>query len=112
MTFDQVTTFFHEFGHLVHAISSGTAALARPTHLAERDFIEAPSQMLEEWVSDPATLATFAAHYQTGADSGRAGSPDASRQRTGRGYDTRQQMVFAGCRCRCTIAIRKTPTRW
>jgi thimet oligopeptidase len=97
MTFDQVTTFFHEFGHLVHAVWSGQQpwiGLTRPT---ERDFIEAPSQMLEEWVSDPATLATFATHYQTKAPIPTALVRQMRRaNELGRGYDTRQQMVFAG----------------
>ena len=98
MTFDQVTTFFHEFGHLVHAISSGQQQQwLRLTRVAERDFIEAPSQMMEEWVSDPATLATFATHYQTNAPIPAALVHQMRRaNELGRGYDTRQQMVFAG----------------
>ena len=96
MTYDQVTTFFHEFGHLVHALSSGRQRWIGLTRVAELDFIEAPSQMLEEWVSDPATLATFATHYQTNAPI----PADLVRQmrranELGRGYDVRQQMVFA-----------------
>ena len=97
MTFDQVTTFFHEFGHLVHAISSGRQRFIGLTRVAERDFIEAPSQMMEEWVSDPATLATFATHYQTNAPIPAALVNQMRRaNELGRGYDTRQQMVFAG----------------
>lgn len=97
MTFDQVTTFFHEFGHLVHALSSGRQ---QPwiglTRVAERDFVEAPSQMLEEWASDPATLATFATHYQTNAPIPAALVGQMRRaNELGRGYDIRQQMVFA-----------------
>lgn len=98
MTFDQVTTFFHEFGHLVHAIASGQQQQWNGlTRVAERDFIEAPSQMLEEWVSDPATLATFATHYQTNAPIPATLVHQMRRaSELGRGYDTRQQMVFAG----------------
>jgi thimet oligopeptidase len=98
MTFDQVTTFFHEFGHLVHAISSGKQQrFIGLTRVAERDFIEAPSQMMEEWVSDPATLATFATHYQTNQPIPAALVNQMRRaNELGRGYDTRQQMVFAG----------------
>jgi len=97
MTFDQVTTFFHEFGHLVHAISSGQQRFIGLTRVAERDFIEAPSQMMEEWVSDPATLATFATHYQTNQPIPAALVNQMRRaNELGRGYDTRQQMVFAG----------------
>ena len=97
MTFDQVTTFFHEFGHLVHAISSGRQRFIGLTRVVERDFIEAPSQMMEEWVSDPATLATFATHYQTNQPIPTALVNQMRRaNELGRGYDTRQQMVFAG----------------
>jgi len=97
MTFDQVTTFFHEFGHLVHALSSGKQQRwVGLTRIAERDFIEAPSQMLEEWVSDPATLATFARHYQTNEPIPAALVGQMRRaNELGRGYDIRQQMVFA-----------------
>jgi len=97
MSFDQVTTFFHEFGHLVHALSSGRQQRwLGLTRVAERDFIEAPSQMLEEWVSDPATLATFATHYQTNEPIPAALVRQMRRaNELGRGYDTRQQMVFA-----------------
>ena len=97
MTYDQVTTFFHEFGHLVHALSSGRQQrFIGLTEVAERDFVEAPSQMLEEWVSDPATLATFATHYQTNAPIPAALVHQMRRaNELGRGYDIRQQMVFA-----------------
>ncbi len=98
MTYDQVTTFFHEFGHLVHALSSGQQQQwIGLTRVAERDFIEAPSQMMEEWVSDPATLATFATHYQTNEPIPATLVHQMRRaNELGRGYDTRQQMVFAG----------------
>jgi thimet oligopeptidase len=98
MTFDQVTTFVHEFGHLAHAIAAGQQQQwIGLTRVAERDFIEAPSQMTEEWVSDPATLATFATHHQTNAPIQAAFVHQMRRaNELGRGYDTRQQMVFAG----------------
>jgi len=97
MTFDQVTTFFHEFGHLVHTVSAGRQQRwVGLTRVAERDFIEAPSQMLEEWVSDPATLATFARHYQTNEPIPASLVHQMRRaNELGRGYDIRQQMVFA-----------------
>ena len=49
MTHAQVVTFFHEFGHAVHAISSGRQQWVGLTRINERDFVEAPSQLLEEW---------------------------------------------------------------
>ena len=96
MTHADVTTFFHEFGHAVHAISSGRQAWAGLTRPVERDFIEAPSEMLEEWVDDPATLATFARHVETNEPIPAAlvrGLQRASE--LGRGLQARQQMTLA-----------------
>ncbi|MEQ1946903.1 MAG: M3 family metallopeptidase [Bryobacteraceae bacterium] len=64
MTPSMAQTFFHEFGHLLHGIFSGRqqyADLNRP----ESDFIEAPSQLLEEWYKNPKVLRGFAKHYKT-----------------------------------------------
>jgi thimet oligopeptidase len=65
MTYSEVTTFFHEFGHLMHWIFQGQQQWAGYSGNLESDFVEAPSQMLEEWMHDPKVLATFARHYQT-----------------------------------------------
>jgi thimet oligopeptidase len=65
LSIEDVRTFFHEFGHVLAGIFAGNGkwfGLGRPV---ERDFTETTAQMLEEWVWDPATLATFAKHYQT-----------------------------------------------
>jgi len=60
MTHDEVVTFFHEFGHLVHDILGGHQRFARFSGVAtEWDFVEAPSQLLEEWAWDPDVLASF-----------------------------------------------------
>ena len=62
-----VVTYFHEFGHLMHAILGGQQSWAGISGIAtEGDFVEVPSQMLEEFFRDPALLATFAQHYETG----------------------------------------------
>lgn len=67
MTHEEVTTFFHEFGHLMHWILGGQQAWAGISGITmETDFVEAPSQMLEEWMHSPQVLASFAHHYQTG----------------------------------------------
>ena len=67
MEHSDVQTFFHEFGHLLHAIFGGQGRWEPVAGTAtERDFVEAPSQMLEEWVWDPKVLQTFAKHYKTG----------------------------------------------
>lgn len=59
---DEVVTFFHEFGHLVHEILGGRQRFARFTGFeTEWDFVEAPSQLLEEWAWDADVLASFSA---------------------------------------------------
>ena len=67
MQYSDVVTFFHEFGHLMHAILGGQQAWAGVSGIAtEGDFVEVPSQMLEEFFHDAKLLASFARHYQTG----------------------------------------------
>jgi thimet oligopeptidase len=67
MEISDVTTFFHEFGHLMHHILGGQQRWAGISGISmEADFVEAPSQMLEELIQSPAVLATFARHYKTG----------------------------------------------
>jgi len=64
---DDVETFLHEFGHLLHTLFGGHHRWADQSGIAtEWDFVEAPSQMLEEWALDAKTLRTFARHYETG----------------------------------------------
>ncbi|MCU1304225.1 MAG: Neurolysin [Candidatus Sulfotelmatobacter sp.] len=67
MDYGDVETFFHEFGHLMHHILGGQQQWAGITGITmESDFVEAPSQMLEEWIRSPQVLAKFARHYKTG----------------------------------------------
>ena len=67
MQYSDVVTFFHEFGHLMHAILGGHQQWAGVSGIAtEGDFVEVPSQMLEEFFHDAKLLASFARHYQTG----------------------------------------------
>jgi thimet oligopeptidase len=67
MQHSDVVTYFHEFGHLMHAILGGQQAWAGISGIAtEGDFVEVPSQMLEEFFRDPRLLQRFARHYQTG----------------------------------------------
>jgi thimet oligopeptidase len=67
MEFGDVQTFFHEFGHLMHFILGGRQSWAGISGLTmESDFVEAPSQMLEEWIESPQVLATFARDYKSG----------------------------------------------
>jgi thimet oligopeptidase len=67
MEYTDVVNFFHEFGHLMHWILGGEqqwAGISGPN--TEWDFVEAPSQMLEEWLRSPQVLVSFARHCQTG----------------------------------------------
>ncbi len=67
MDYGDVETFFHEFGHLMHHILGGQQPWAGISGISmESDFVEAPSQMLEEWLRSPQVLAKFAHHYKTG----------------------------------------------
>ena len=62
-----VVTYFHEFGHLMHALLGGQQRWAGISGIAtEGDFVEVPSQMLEEFFRDPHLLAMFAHHHETG----------------------------------------------
>ena len=66
MQYDDVVIFFHEFGHLMHNILGGQQEWSGIAGFStETDFVEAPSQMLEEFFRDPGILRSFAKHYQT-----------------------------------------------
>jgi thimet oligopeptidase len=67
LQYSDVVTFFHEFGHLMHAILGGHTEWAGQSGFAtEGDFVEVPSQMLEEFFRDARLLQSFAKHWQTG----------------------------------------------
>jgi peptidyl-dipeptidase Dcp len=66
LSFDDVTTMFHEFGHGLHGLfADETYASISGTNVA-RDFVEFPSQFNEHWALDPKVLAHYARHYKTG----------------------------------------------
>jgi peptidyl-dipeptidase Dcp len=67
LTFDEVTTLFHEFGHAVHGMLSNVRYPLLSGTSVPRDFVEFPSQYNEMWAREPMVLANFAKHYQTGA---------------------------------------------
>ena len=64
LSHDDVTTLFHEFGHFLHSLLTETTTVGCEN--VERDFVELPSQMYENWVWEPEVLRTFARHYETG----------------------------------------------
>jgi peptidyl-dipeptidase Dcp len=66
LTFDEVTTLFHEFGHAVHGMLSKVRYPMLSGTSVPRDFVEFPSQYNEMWAREPAVLAHFARHYETG----------------------------------------------
>lgn len=66
MPHEQVETFFHEFGHCLHTILSEANLYSFAGTSVARDFVEAPSQMFQNWVWDADVLRTFARHYKTG----------------------------------------------
>ena len=66
LTFDEVTTMFHEFGHAIHGMLSNVNYPLLSGTSVPRDFVEFPSQYNEMWAREPKVLANFAKHYQTG----------------------------------------------
>lgn len=95
MPHDEVETFFHEFGHALHNVLtkvnygrfSGTAVA--------RDFVEAPSQMFENWVWEPSVLKLFAKHYKTGQPLPQSMLAGMKAARTlGSGIETEHQIYY------------------
>lgn len=66
LSFDEVETFMHEFGHAMHGMLSDVRYQSQSGTNVLRDFVELPSQLMENWCYEPEFLNTFARHYQTG----------------------------------------------
>ncbi|WDS34778.1 peptidyl-dipeptidase Dcp [Pseudoxanthomonas sp.] len=66
LSFDDVTTMFHEFGHALHGMFSKVKYPSIAGTSTSRDFVEFPSQFNEHWATDPKVFAHYAKHYQTG----------------------------------------------
>ena len=66
LTFDETTTFFHEFGHALHGLLSNVNYKSLAGTNVPRDFVELPSQVMENWAAEPEVLKMYAKHYKTG----------------------------------------------
>ena len=101
--YNDVNTFFHEFGHLLHNMFAGHHAWIGTGGIrTEHDFVEAPSQMLEEWMRSPEVLRTFAKDPKTG----KVIPADLVKRMNqandfGKGLFVRRQMVYAGMSLAC-----------
>lgn len=108
MDHDQVTTFFHEFGHLLHHVLGGNQEFVSFSGVAtEWDFVEAPSQFFEEWAVHTETLQAFACHSETGEPiPGELVAQMRAADEFGKGLFARRQMVYAALSLNC---YRKDP---
>ncbi len=96
MEHSQVETFLHEFGHLLHGIFGGHQTwMAQSGIKTERDFVEAPSQMLEEWIWSPDVLALFAINSDGEAIPAELIEKMKAARDFGIGLFTRHQMFYA-----------------
>ncbi|WP_445946824.1 M3 family metallopeptidase [Shewanella sp.] len=66
LTFDEASTLFHEFGHALHGMLSNVKYRSQAGTSVPRDYVEFPSQVMENWMTQPEVLAQFATHDQTG----------------------------------------------
>lgn len=66
LTYDEMTTFFHEFGHALHGLLSDVTYPSLAGTSVPRDFVELPSQVMENWANEPEVMIAFAKHYETG----------------------------------------------
>jgi thimet oligopeptidase len=96
MSHQDAVTFFHEFGHVLHHLLSRSELAAFSGTSVQRDFVEAPSQMLEEWAWSKEVLDLFATHHKTGEKIPDALYTAMVRSRSfGRGLHTSRQLFLA-----------------
>ncbi len=93
---DDVNTFFHEFGHLLHSLFAGHRHWLGTSGIrTEHDFVEAPSQMLEEWMQNPKVLQTFALDDKNTPVPGDLVQKMIRASEFSKGLQVRRQMVYA-----------------
>jgi peptidyl-dipeptidase Dcp len=96
LTFDEVTTIFHELGHALHGLFAAAKYPLLSGTNVPRDFVEFPSQFNEMWAREPAVLAHFAKHWRTGAPMPKALRDKVLRARSyGEGYATLEYLEAA-----------------
>jgi peptidyl-dipeptidase Dcp len=96
LSFGDVTTMFHEFGHALHGMFSHVKYPTFSGTNVPRDFVEFPSQFNEHWASEPTVFANYAKHYQTGAPMPQALVEKIRRAHTfNQGYDTTEYLAAA-----------------
>ena len=96
LTFDDVTTMFHEFGHALHGMFADTEYPSLSGTSTARDFVEFPSQFNEHWALYPSVFTHFAKHYKTGEPMPRELVAKIQKSRTfNEGYDTTELVAAA-----------------
>ena len=111
MEHGDVVTLFHEFGHLIHNIVGGHQRWVRFSGVAtEWDFVEAPSQLLEEWAWDPAVLRTFATDAEGTPIPVELVAAMKAADEFGKGFLARTQMFYAALAYRFHVERPADPT--
>ncbi|WP_417471706.1 peptidyl-dipeptidase Dcp [Luteimonas mephitis] len=96
LSFDDVTTMFHEFGHALHGMFSDVKYPSISGTSTSRDFVEFPSQFNEHWATDPKVFANYAKHYETGEPMPQALVDKIKKSRTfNQGYATTEYLSAA-----------------
>lgn len=96
LTFDEVETYFHEFGHVMHGVLSETQFNAHAGTSVQLDFVEAPSQIYEEWARDPEALKLLKTHCPECPEIDAATLKRLQEARNfGRGIDYARQHLYA-----------------
>ncbi|HYM59716.1 MAG TPA: peptidyl-dipeptidase Dcp [Thermoanaerobaculia bacterium] len=96
LSFDDVNTMFHEFGHALHGMFSNVKYPTLAGTSVPRDFVEFPSQFNEHWALEPTVFASYAKHYQTGEPMPQALVDKIKKSRTfNQGYKTTEYLAAA-----------------